>query len=155
MSDSSNVRQRDTVDLLGGLALIVIGGGFAAVAYRYGIGTIAAIGPGFFPFATGLLMAAIGVVLLVSACFRAGMASEEVSIRPFVFISAAIVAFALLIGRMGFAPATFAAGMLSVYSDPSSRLLPAVVLSVAVTIGCWVIFILLLGLNIPLFRMPF
>ena len=67
------MRHRDTRDLVGGLALTVIGLFAAYYAHEhYEIGNLRRMGPGFFPVSLGLTLAVLGVLVALPAWFRQG-----------------------------------------------------------------------------------
>jgi hypothetical protein len=90
-------------DQVAGLALAALGAWAAIAARAYPFGTLAEPGPGFLPFALGLMLAACGAVLAFAAAF----APPE---RPITFgdlphaavILIVLVAAALGIERLGF-----------------------------------------------------
>jgi hypothetical protein len=56
---------RNQRDFGAGIMYMVIGLFFAIVATRYQYGTAAKMGPGYFPFWLGMLMAAMGLLVLI------------------------------------------------------------------------------------------
>ena len=56
-------------DLVAGAALTALGLYIALAAREYPFGTVAEPGPGFVPFALGVLLAACGAVLTVASAF--------------------------------------------------------------------------------------
>jgi hypothetical protein len=69
-------------DFWSGVMFIVIGLGFAWGATSYSLGTAARMGPGYFPFWLGIVMAVLGAV---------GTKAEEVEIEKFDYKIAVIV----------------------------------------------------------------
>lgn len=57
-------------DLLAGAIFIVLGGGFAYTASTYDVGSLRAMGPGYFPLVLGLVLAALGVVIMAVGVLR-------------------------------------------------------------------------------------
>jgi hypothetical protein len=57
-------------DLLAGVIFVALGGGFAYTASTYEVGSLRAMGPGYFPLALGLVLAALGVVIMVVGLIR-------------------------------------------------------------------------------------
>jgi uncharacterized membrane protein HdeD (DUF308 family) len=58
---------RNREDFWSGVMFIVLGSGFAWQASSYQMGNAARMGPGYFPFWLGLVLALIGVVVLLSS----------------------------------------------------------------------------------------
>lgn len=57
-------------DLLAGVIFLVLGGGFASTASTYEVGSLRAMGPGYFPLALGLVLAALGVMIVAVGLIR-------------------------------------------------------------------------------------
>jgi hypothetical protein len=57
-------------DLLAGAIFVALGGGFAYTASTYEVGSLRTMGPGYFPLALGLVLAALGVVIMAVGLFR-------------------------------------------------------------------------------------
>ncbi len=64
----NDTRSRD--DLLAGAIFVALGGAFAYTASTYDVGTLRAMGPGYFPLALGLVLAALGVVIMAIGLYR-------------------------------------------------------------------------------------
>src|SRR5262245_15743404 len=64
-------------------------------------GTLGQIGPGLLPRALSILLAALGLMLLISAAFGQGRQLERFSLRGPVFLLAAVVLFGLTIRPLG------------------------------------------------------
>jgi hypothetical protein len=96
------VRIASQKDFAAGLMYMAAGLGFAIIASTYRMGTAARMGPGYFPFWLGVLLAVVGAVVL----FRS-MRSEEVDkvtrweLRSLVVVLASVVVFGLLLMPMG------------------------------------------------------
>ena len=96
------MKKVDARDLIGGLALVAIGV-FAALyaSSNYQVGTVAHMGPGFFPAALGWILAAVGAVIVLIA-FRApihALKPPPFELRPFLSVVFAVAVFGLLVER--------------------------------------------------------
>ena len=83
---------------------MVIGLFFAIVARQYQYGTAAKMGPGYFPFWLGILMALIGLLVLLRS-FSAKAAIEAIPKfrwRIIAQITGAVILYGLLLPKMGF-----------------------------------------------------
>ncbi|CAB3714898.1 hypothetical protein LMG1873_03428 [Achromobacter piechaudii] len=58
---------RNRQDFWSGAMFIVLGGAFSAQATSYSMGSAARMGPGYFPFWLGIVLALMGAVVLLSA----------------------------------------------------------------------------------------
>jgi len=143
------MKDRDLHDLIGGVLLTLLGVAVALYSRNYDFGTARAMGPGYFPFVLGWILAGAGVLIALPAWFRRG---EPMTIRwkNALFVLGSIVTFALLLRVLGLALATFIAAFISTLADEEitwrGRLL--VSLSVALVVG--LIFIGGLSMVLPL-----
>ncbi|WP_196258847.1 tripartite tricarboxylate transporter TctB family protein [Pelagibacterium limicola] len=145
---------RDHKDIIGGTALVAIGG-FAAVhaIMTLRLGTIWQMGPGMFPAAVGVLLATIGVVLLITGILRSGEAIDF-DLRSIVLIGLSVLAFALLIRSFGLVPAITAVVILASRAD--AKLSPGgiVILSAILSVVAVLIFQIGLKLTLTAFNWP-
>ena len=144
----------DPRNLVGGLFVSLVGGAFAMSARTLPEGPPGQIGPGFFPFAVGLIAVGLGLVVMATALRKTSI-FPRVPLRPILGIFAAVLVFGVLIRTTGLVPALFATTAVSAAGSDKSRLMPVLALSVAVAFGCWLVFIVMLGLPISPFRSPF
>jgi len=144
----------DKTDLLSGLIVLAVGSYFAYGALDYRIGTVIRMGPGYVPLALGLIAMGLGVLIMLSSLGRSG-ALESFRWRVVLPIVASILAFWLLLPRVGVLPATFVSVLVATLASPKSRLVPAIFLGVIIAVLIWACFVLLLGLPILVLRSPF
>jgi hypothetical protein len=94
------VRQKD---FAAGLLYMAVGLAFAAASWGYRMGTASRMGPGYFPFWLGILMAVIGALVLVGA-LRAHAEPETLerwALKPLAVVIASVVVFGLLLNTAG------------------------------------------------------
>jgi len=146
---------RDYKDITGGGILILLGVGTALYAStNYSVGTMRQMGPGMFPMFMGILLAGLGVSTAVPAFFRAG-AAFTFNTRPLFAIAGGLVSFPLVYPLLGLIPAILSTSILASFADSSSSLRSKVLLAIALSVICYIVFIL--GLRMPMapFRSPF
>jgi Tripartite tricarboxylate transporter TctB family len=142
-------------DWVGGILVLALGLGTMLQSAQYPLGTLRHMGPGFFPMALGVILAACGAVILLSrrpAASGNAPAKWAPEWRGWFCICAGIVAFAILGQYGGLVPATFAIVFISAFGDRKNSLLAAGVLAGAMTAICVVVFWWLLQVQFPLFR---
>ena len=147
-------------DYYGGALMVVIGVAAAYAATGYHLGTLARMGPGFFPFALGVLLALIGVAIAASARGNDppkaggshGHSHALPDARGTICIVLGILAFLVLGKWGGLLPATFAIVFISALGDRSNRLKHALLLAVAMSVIAAVVFWWALQLQMPLFQ---
>ncbi|WP_416798675.1 tripartite tricarboxylate transporter TctB family protein [Ciceribacter azotifigens] len=135
-----------------GVLFIAVGGIAVYLGVGYGFGSLAELGPGALPILLGATLLMFGVALLLQAHFAdegrkaiALMPREE--IRPFLAILAALLAFGLLIDRVGLLASLVALVAIGWLADKRGRLteLPLLLLAIAAI----VVAIFYVGLGIP------
>ncbi|WP_295524118.1 tripartite tricarboxylate transporter TctB family protein [uncultured Pseudacidovorax sp.] len=141
------MKHRDTHDLVGGIALVVIGVFFGLYASRYTMGTAGRMGPGYFPIVLGWLLALLGLLVALPAWWRQG-SPIKVQWRNLATATASIVLFAALLQTAGVVVASVATSMVA--------LIPACIpmrqklmVSVAVAVLTVLIFVVGLQMNVP------
>lgn len=152
------LRRKNRQDLLGGLVMIAIGVLAMLVGQQYSIGTLARMGPGFFPVALGAILAVLGILIMltaddVGAPDPDGEQEEgPPQWRGWACIILGMVAFIVLGGLAGLVPATFALVFISALGDTDQTVPRALLLALGVTAAGAFIFTSLLELQFPLFR---
>jgi len=148
----------------GGVLFIVIGGLFALIAKGlrfgdnvllagYAMGTPARMGPGFFPFYLGLILAILGIIIASTGLRpHEGDAGKLAKFHwgPILYVLLSVVMFGLLLKPVGM----LLAGLLLVIGaslgSHEFKLKNVVILGVALTIFCAFVFVGGLKLPIPL-----
>lgn len=134
-------------------ALFVVTGGIAVyLGFEYGFGDLSEMGPGALPVLLGTILFLFGTALLVQATMATEVASmtaliPRAEIRPFLAILAALLAFGLLIERVGLLPSMVALIGIGWLADKRGRLKELPFIAAAI-IG-FVLVIFYLGLGIP------
>ena len=98
-----NLAIRNQKDVAAGLIYVLAGAAFSLGALNYKLGDAARMGPGWFPFWVGVLLAAVGMATVASG-MRASAAVEAMK-RPqvgaMVWILGAVVLFGVLLKPAG------------------------------------------------------
>ena len=142
-------------DYAGGMLMAGIGLAAAFQGSSYQLGTLERMGPGFFPTALGVILAAVGVAIAITARFTRYEGEIEVRApewRGWACIIGALVAFVVLGKYGGLLPATFAIVFISALGDRQNTFLGAVVLGLAAVVVAIVVFWWALQLQFPLFQ---
>ena len=134
-------------------ALVLALGVFVILEGRsFRLGTLASIGPGFFPFILGWALVICGLGILLVEGPRNGQAPLPVpALRPVFALTAALIAFGVLVERFGFAPAVFAATFLATFFTEGGKLAGRLLLALCITLGSVLLFRQLLGLPLEVF----
>ncbi|NLC35057.1 MAG: tripartite tricarboxylate transporter TctB family protein [Alcaligenaceae bacterium] len=149
-----NINNREA--LASGL-LILLGLGVMLKGSTYTIGTMARMGPGFFPVMLGVLLMFLGALCL----FATGLSTKDEDEEDFsgpsqwrgwIAIVGGVLAFIVLGEYGGLVPATFALVFISALGDRNHSLLSALLLAGFVTVLGVLIFSWGLELQFPMFR---
>lgn len=138
-------------DLAAALVLILLGGFSVWVAQDYPMGTLRRMGPGFVPVSLSVLLMGLGSFLAFGALRGkqgGGEGGIDLRLRPTLLVLGSMLAWALLVRRIGFLPATFMLVCLCSMAERGTRPLPTVLLAAGVCAFGWVVFIY--GLKVPL-----
>ena len=147
------MKVRLSTDLLTGLLFVALGGFAIVYGSRYALGTAARMGPGYFPMLVSAGLTLIGVVLVVRALLATGEALGAIGWRPLVLVLAGVLAFGLLIDRLGLLAAGIALIVAARLADREFRWFEAALLAVGLTLAAAGVFLYGLGLPIKLLRL--
>lgn len=139
-------------DFWSGVMFLVVGIAFALKATTYSMGTAARMGPGYFPFWLGTLMACLGAIILVTALRPS---ATETVIDKFDFkilgvIVGAIVLFAFILRPLGLITSMFLLVVVSSLASHEHNWRVSIQNAVFLTVLCWLSFVKGLGLVFPI-----
>lgn len=138
-------------DVLTGLVFILIGGAFALGAADYGMGTARRMGPGYFPVILGGLLVLVGVGITANSLWRRKCEPiPSLYLRPVAALALSILAFAVLIDRLGLIAACMACVLASGLATRETRWKEIIIIALGMTAFSVIVFSLLLGLPLRL-----
>ena len=138
-------------DFLAGLLFALMGAAFAAVAATsYAQGTPARMGAGFFPLVLGLVLAAVGLVVMARSLLVAGDGLPRLHLRPLLSLLLALVLFGLMLRPLGLIVSAAVLVLVGGVSSPDFRLKEGVLLAAGLSVGAVLLFVLALGLPLPI-----
>ena len=145
-------RIRSQKDVAAGLIYILFGIGFSLGALNYKLGDAARMGPGWFPFWIGVLLALVGVATAVGGMAPNAVEEKVKRIEPraLAWILGAVVLFGVLLQPMGLVASL---AVLIIVSSTASHeftwkgALASTVVLIAFSVG---VFIEGISLQIPL-----
>jgi hypothetical protein len=141
-------RVKDAQNFGAGLTFIVIGIVGLAFGRDYAYGSIARMGPGYFPWMLSLGLIAIGGFIGVRALAVEGPAIPLPRLRSALLVLAAIILFGLLIERAGLFPTVAVCTFLTAFATDEARPLESAVL--ALGLAGFVTLLFIYGLNQPI-----
>jgi len=117
-------------DFCAGLIFLFFGALAAYIARDYPMGSAVRMGPGYFPYLLGILLALLGVVICIKSLVAHGERVESASLRALLLVLGAIGVFAGTIESAGIVIATALLVGIGAAASPESRLREVVVLIV-------------------------
>jgi hypothetical protein len=143
---------RHPKDFWAGVLFIAAGGAAAAIALNYALGTTARMGPGYFPRALGLLLAALGATLVLRSLRTRGEPLSFPTFKPLLIVLAAVVIFGLTVTKLGLVLATILLVLIASAASHEFRWREAAI--AAVVLAAFVVIAFRYGLNLQLPTWP-
>lgn len=150
-------------ELLSGLVLVLIGGLTIVGSLNYKIGTLARMGPGYFPLIIGVIIAVLGLMLLFKLSddqYPQEKLEKNISDFPplafknqvitWVLVISSVLAFIILSKYGGLLPATFFLVFISAFADNKNNLKIALSAATVLTLFTVAVFHFGLRLQMPL-----
>lgn len=136
----------DTTNALCGAIFLATGGFFALQSLDLDLGTAFRMGPGYFPFVLSIILMVLGAVIIVHSTKADGEPIGPIAWRGMCLILPAPVFFGLTVRGLGFVPALFFCALIASFASARMRVVPAILLSAALTAFSVVVFAWGLGL---------
>jgi hypothetical protein len=139
-------------DFWAGVMFLAAGGLFAGIALTYKLGTAARMGPGFFPFFLGAILAGLGLAISISALRpkNAGPTVDKFHWGPIFWVLMPIIVFGVMLKILGMIVMGLMVVIVSSLGSEDFKLRPTVYLAVGLVIFCSLVFVGGLHLPIPL-----
>jgi putative tricarboxylic transport membrane protein len=141
-----------------GIIWIVIGGSICFLSGRIGLGSFHEPGPGFVPFASGLSLVVIGLIMTLSKKFsNPASDGDHGASRPFlrlpkfslVYTVLVLVGYGLVLDLLGYLITTFLVMFALFYDRAANRFLPSVLASLLTVVSTYLIFETWLRVQLP------
>lgn len=136
-------------ELFGGLLLIGIGAYAYYHGQQYAFGSLARMGPGFLPQVLSMALCAMGGILAVTSQLKPSSAID-LQLGQVLIVAASMVLFAILLRPAGLFTAAFVSVVVSSWADRQITWPGRIVLALVVAGLASLIFIVGLGMNMPL-----
>jgi len=148
----THAEQSKALRAVSGGVLLVAGLVMLFFAWGYPTGSLNQMGPGFIPQAIGILISCLALAIIVID-LRATELEQGGTMhwRGLIFVSAAVIIFAVLVDVAGLVPSMFLAVAVSMFADDQARPLSVLIYTVIATFLCWLLFLVGLELPIPAF----
>jgi len=140
------IKIRSRQDFWAGLAFIFISLLTLTISHSYPMGTAARMGPGFFPFILGGILALLGFGIAVRSLFAREVKMDPFFLRPLVLILGGVLAFAIFVEPLGLALAIAGLVVISSLAEAEFRLWKVVLLCLLLASMGVGVFVYALGL---------
>lgn len=137
-------------DRASGIAFLAVAVFFAVPAFGYGMGTLTRFGAGVFPLVVSVLLGLVGLALIARSFAAGGDVVLPFDLRAVAFIVAGMLFGAVSLGRFGLVVAVPGAVILASFASREKHLLGVIVSAVVLTLFAWLIFVVGLGVRLPL-----
>ena len=143
---------RNRQDFWSGVMFIALGLGFSWKAASYQMGTAARMGPGYFPFALGLVLAMLGAIVLLGSLAKGASETrvEKFDARIAFLVIGSVVLYALILKFLGVYISVFVLVVASSLASHEFNLKVAVANGIFLVVFSYLAFIKGLGLIFPL-----
>ena len=118
------------------------------IARHLPTGTAARMGPGYLPTVLGGILLALGLLIAARPLWSITRAVTPLAIRPLLLVTAAVVAFGLLLRPAGLVVATLALVVVARLAHRECRVLETALLAVGLAAVAAAVFVY--GLRLPL-----
>ncbi len=146
------IRLKKPQDLGAAILFIVMGCVCLWFGRDYRYGTLARMGPGFFPITLSWLLIGFGIVIAALAfSFSEGPKVARTNWRGLLIVVVAILLYGFLINSAGLLVTAFVVPLVAAFASTEVRRKEAVILSLLVSIACVVVFVYGLRQPIPVF----
>lgn len=141
---------RNQADFISGSVFGFVGVAALVFGREYSFGSLASIGPGFFPTVAGVMLCGFALVLLLRSVLTQDQEQVSLAPLPIIVIVGSSVLFALILRPLGLPLSACILVLISTYASRSLGLLPALVLACAIAAFVTLVFIYGLGLQMPI-----
>ncbi|OZI20141.1 tricarboxylate transporter [Bordetella genomosp. 9] len=143
---------RNRQDFWSGIMFIVLGLGFAFQATSYQMGTAARMGPGYFPFWLGVVLALLGAIVLIGSLSKKATEThvDKFEWRIAFLVLGSVVLYGVVLRFLGVYISVFLLVVVSSLASHEFNWKVAVANGIFLVLFVWLAFIKGLGLIFPL-----
>ena len=140
---------RHPKDFWAGVLFILMGGGACIIALDYAMGTAGRMGPGYFPRSLGVLLAALGAILVLRSLRLQGEPISFPTLKPLVIVLGSVLAFGLTVNYAGLVGATLIIVLIASTASHEYRWKESVIASLVLAVFVVIAFRYGLKLQLP------
>ena len=140
---------RHPKDFWAGVLFIAFGGFACLIALDYAMGTAGRMGPGYFPRSLGVLLAALGALLVLRSFRLRGEKLSFPTYKPIVIVLGSVLVFGLVLNHVGLVIATVLLVIISSTASHEFKWKESIIAAVALAVFVVIAFQYGLKLQIP------
>jgi hypothetical protein len=141
---------RNPKEFWSGVMFTVFGLTAVVIGREYTMGSAGRMGPGYFPTILGAMLALMGLAAVVRSLVKKGEALGKFAIKETFFVLFGVLLFGLLLRGAGLPVAIAALVMVSAYASAKFEWKSSLLLAIGGAIFCAAVFVLGLGVPMPL-----
>ena len=141
---------RHPKDFVAGVLFATVGMAAIVIAANYPLGTAARMGPGYFPRILGILLLLLGAALSLRALKIKGAPLPEWQWRPMLIVLGSVIAFGLVVTRLGLILSTIGLVFASSTASHEFRWKEALISGILFAALAAGVFVFGLNLQLPL-----
>jgi len=143
---------RHPKDFWAGVLFIAFGGAACVIAIDYAMGSASRMGPGYFPRVLGLLLCALGAILVLRSFKLQGAPLSFPTFQPLLVVLASVVVFGLTVTKLGLVVATVLLVLIASAASHEHRWRESIIAAIA--LAAFVVVAFRYGLNLQLPTWP-
>ena len=144
------MRIRHPKDFCAGVIFTVSGLIFAILARGYEMGTATRMGPAYFPTILAILLIIIGLATVIRSFVIDGPPIQGFALKASILALGPVLLFGLILRNAGLAAALLPLVIVSAYASARFRWIVAIPLAIGLTGFAILVFVIGLGLPIPI-----
>jgi hypothetical protein len=144
-------RIANNADFWAGVMFVIFGAAAVYMSRDYPMGSAMRMGPGYFPTYLGVLMMIFGIIIGARGFLKGSDPIGPWAFRPIIVLSLGVIAFGLLIEKVGFIPSLVALILLTTLAGREFKWLEVLIVTIVLVVGAVGIFIYGIGLPYQLF----
>jgi len=148
-----NIKIHSSKDFYAGLILLFFGLLALGISRGYPMGTAARMGPGFFPFVLGIVLALLGFIIAARSLWGNVEGIDPFVMRPLILILGAVISFAVLVQPFGLVFAIL--GLVVISSLAGAEYRPRNVVILYLVLAAIGVGVFVYGLGLPFKVWPF
>ena len=139
-------------DFWAGVLYVALAAAFLWFGRDYKMGAASRMGPGYFPLTLSWVLGAFGAISIVRSFISDGGPLGGIAWKKLFIVTAAVLAFGILIGKAGLIFALPALVIISSFASADSQYdLKALAILFGLTLFCIIVFVKGLGVPMPIF----